>query len=145
MLAIDPALGNLSALAPNVEWMNGLQFYLHRDLPIAHGHVVHIDSEWALSSVSQVQFWRSLPPDQFGNTDVRGVLSVDISDWDALVLNGRSATQCSSREEVNAPVWGAAQAIDQSASANCCATTTCTRGILDPGHSAQRSMPIRGS
>jgi geranylgeranyl pyrophosphate synthase/uncharacterized protein with NAD-binding domain and iron-sulfur cluster len=105
MLAIDPALGNLSTLAPNVEWMNGLQFYLHRDLPIAHGHVVHIDSEWALTSVSQVQFWRSMPPDQFGNTDVRGVLSVDISDWDAPGLNGRSATQCSSREEVMREVW----------------------------------------
>ena len=56
LLAIDPALGNLSTLAPNVEWMNGLQFYLRRDLPIAHGHVIHIDSEWALTSVSQVQF-----------------------------------------------------------------------------------------
>jgi uncharacterized protein with NAD-binding domain and iron-sulfur cluster len=56
MLAIDPTLGSLSTLAPNVEWMNGLQFYLRRDLPIAHGHVIHIDSEWALTSVSQIQF-----------------------------------------------------------------------------------------
>ena len=82
MLYADPALANLSTLAPNVEWMNGMQFYLRRDLPIAHGHVIHIDSEWALTSVSQVQFWRSMSPDQFGDSDVRGVLSVDISDWD---------------------------------------------------------------
>ena len=104
MLAIDPALGNLSRLAPNVEWMNGLQFYLRRDLPIAHGHVIHIDSEWALTSVSQIQFWRSISPDQFGDSDVRGVLSVDISNWDAPGLNGRSAMQCS-REEVMREVW----------------------------------------
>ena len=104
MLAIDPALGNLSTLAPNVEWMNGLQFYLRRDLPIAHGHVIHIDSEWALTSVSQIQFWRSMSPDQFGDSDVRGVLSVDISNWDAPGSNGRSAMQCS-REEVMREVW----------------------------------------
>ena len=104
MLAIDPALGNLSTLAPNVEWMNGLQFYLRRDLPIAHGHVIYIDSEWALTSVSQIQFWRSMSPDQFGDSDVRGVLSVDISNWDAPGSNGRSAMQCS-REEVMREVW----------------------------------------
>ena len=104
MLAIDPALGNLSALAPNVEWMNGMQFYLRRDLPIAHGHVIHIDSEWALTSVSQIQFWRSMSPDQFGDSDVRGVFSVDIANWDAPGSNGRSARQCS-REEVMREVW----------------------------------------
>jgi geranylgeranyl pyrophosphate synthase/uncharacterized protein with NAD-binding domain and iron-sulfur cluster len=104
MLAIDPTLANLAALAPNVEWMNGLQFYLRRDLPIAHGHVIHIDSEWALTSVSQVQFWRSLSPDQFGGSDVRGVLSVDISNWDSPASNGRTAMECS-REEVMREVW----------------------------------------
>ena len=104
MLAIDPTLGSLSTLAPNVEWMNGLQFYLRRDLPIAHGHVIYIDSEWALTSVSQIQFWRSMSPDQFGDSDVRGVLSVDISNWDAPGSDGRSAMQCS-REEVMREVW----------------------------------------
>ena len=105
MLAIDPQLGNLGKLAPNVEWMNGIQFYLRRDLPIAHGHLIHIDSEWALTSVSQIQFWRSMSPEQFGDSDVRGVLSVDVSDWEAPGSNGRSAKQCS-REEVVREVWG---------------------------------------
>ena len=63
LLAADPSLANLRTLAPNVEWMNGVQFYLHRDLPIAHGHVIHIDTEWALTSISQFQFWRSVSPD----------------------------------------------------------------------------------
>ena len=105
VLAIDPHLGNLGKLAPNVEWMNGIQFYLRRDLPIAHGHLIHIDSEWALTSVSQIQFWRSMSPEQFGDSDVRGVLSVDVSDWEAPGSNGRSAKQCS-REEVVREVWG---------------------------------------
>ena len=33
LLAADPTLANLRALAANVEWMNGVQFYLRRDLP----------------------------------------------------------------------------------------------------------------
>ena len=45
-----------------------------------------------------------MSPDQFGDSDVRGVLSVDISNWDAPGSNGRSAMQCS-REEVMREVW----------------------------------------
>lgn len=104
MLYADPKLADLRVLALNVEWMNGLQFYLRRDLPIAHGHVIHIDTEWALTSVSQVQFWRSMPPADFGDSDVRGVISVDVSDWDDPGSNGPPAMQCT-REEVMREVW----------------------------------------
>jgi geranylgeranyl pyrophosphate synthase/uncharacterized protein with NAD-binding domain and iron-sulfur cluster len=104
LLAADPALGNLRALAENVEWMNGVQFYLHRDVPTAHGHVIHIDTEWALTSISQLQFWRNVVPDQFGDSDVRGVLSVDVSDWTAPGSDGRPAAQCS-REDAVREVW----------------------------------------
>jgi len=104
LLADAPALANLRTLAPNVEWMNGVQFYLHRDVPTAHGHVVHIDTEWALTSISQLQFWRNVPPEQFGDSDVRGVVSVDVSDWTAPGADGRPARQCS-REEVVRETW----------------------------------------
>jgi geranylgeranyl pyrophosphate synthase/uncharacterized protein with NAD-binding domain and iron-sulfur cluster len=104
LLAADPTLANLRALAENVEWMNGVQFYLRRDVPTGHGHVVHIDTEWALTSISQLQFWRNLAPDQFGDSDVRGILSVDVSDWTAPGSDGRSAMQCS-REEAVREVW----------------------------------------
>ena len=57
--------------------MNGVQFYLHRAVPTAHGHVIHIDTEWALTSISQLQFWRNVPPELFGDSDVHGILSVD--------------------------------------------------------------------
>ena len=83
LAAADPTLANLRALAPNLEWMNGVQFYLHRAVPSAHGHVIHIDTEWALTSISQLQFWRDVPSELFGDSDVHGILSVDISDWTA--------------------------------------------------------------
>ena len=104
MLAVDPKLANLSALAPNVAWMNGVQFYLRHDVPIAHGHVIHIDTEWALTSISQHQFWTELPPDAFGDSDVRGILSIDVSDWTAPGSSGRPAMDCS-REEVFRETW----------------------------------------
>jgi geranylgeranyl pyrophosphate synthase/uncharacterized protein with NAD-binding domain and iron-sulfur cluster len=104
MAAADPALANLRALAVNLEWMSGVQFYLRGSVPSAHGHVVHIDTEWALTSISQLQFWRNVPPEVFGDRDVQGILSVDISDWTAPGPNGRPAMQCS-REEVVRETW----------------------------------------
>ena len=104
MLAADPALRNLRALAANVEWMNGIQFYLRRNLPTAHGHVIHIDTEWALTSISQLQFWHDVPPDFFQDSDVHSVISVDVSDWTAPGSTGRAAIDCS-REEVVRETW----------------------------------------
>jgi geranylgeranyl pyrophosphate synthase/uncharacterized protein with NAD-binding domain and iron-sulfur cluster len=104
LAAADPTLSNLRALVVNLEWMNGVQFYLHRAVPSAHGHVVHIDTEWALTSISQLQFWRNVPSELFGDSEVRGILSVDVSDWTAPGSNGRPAMQCS-REEVVRETW----------------------------------------
>jgi geranylgeranyl pyrophosphate synthase/uncharacterized protein with NAD-binding domain and iron-sulfur cluster len=104
LAAADPTLANLRALAANLEWMNGVQFYLHRAVPSAHGHVIHIDTEWALTSISQLQFWRNVPSEVFGDSEVRGILSVDVSDWTAPGSNGRPAMQCS-RAEVVRETW----------------------------------------
>ena len=104
LLAAAPTLANLRALATNLEWMNGVQFYLHRNAPTTQGHVVHIDTEWALTSVSQLQFWHNVPPELFGDSDVHGILSVDVSDWTAPGSNGRPAMHCS-REEVVRETW----------------------------------------
>ena len=35
-------------------------FYLREDLPLVHGHAIYLDSEWALTSISQRQFWRDV-------------------------------------------------------------------------------------
>jgi geranylgeranyl pyrophosphate synthase/uncharacterized protein with NAD-binding domain and iron-sulfur cluster len=103
-LSAVSALAQLQSLVPNVEWMNGVQFYLHRDVPTAHGHVIHIDTEWALTSISQLQFWRNVPPEQFGDSDVRGIISVDVSDWTTPGGNGRAGMYCS-REEAVRETW----------------------------------------
>lgn len=104
MLKADPSLGSMTALAENVQWMNGIQYYLSKDATIDHGHTIYIDSEWALTSVSQRQFWAGFDFSDIGNGEVKGILSVDISDWDEKGMNGKSAKECT-REEVGREVW----------------------------------------
>ena len=104
ILAADPSLESLATLLPNVEWMNGVQFYLRRDVPMLHGHIIHIDTEWALTSISQSQFWRPEMIDRYANLEFNGIISTDVSDWDMPGLNGRPAEECSP-QEVAAETW----------------------------------------
>ena len=74
--------------------MNGIQFYFSQDVPLDHGHTLYADSPWALTSISQKQFWQQANLANYGDGRVAGLLSVDISDWDALgILVGKSATE----------------------------------------------------
>lgn len=104
LLRADPSLENLQQLKEYVEWMNGIQFYLTEDVPITPGHTIYLDSPWALTSVSQPQFWPDFAPTQFGDGRVRGIISVDISDWDVKGLNGKCAEDCT-RDEIAAETW----------------------------------------
>jgi uncharacterized protein with NAD-binding domain and iron-sulfur cluster len=99
MLEADPSLANLRALTEYVEWMNGIQFYLTEDIRLVHGHVICLDSPWALTVISQPQFWGGLD-----RGPVQGLLSVDVSDWDVKGGNGKEARQCS-REEIARETW----------------------------------------
>ena len=108
LVAIDPGLGQVRELAENVEWMNGIQLYLRRALPIVPGHVIHIDTEWALTSVSQTQFWRPGTLDAYADAEVREIISVDISNWEAPGSGGKPARRCS-RQEVFDEVWAQLQ------------------------------------
>ena len=67
--ALEPRLAALDRLV--TRWMNGVLFYLDRDVPLVHGHAIYIDSEWALTSISQAQFWRDRP-ERFGDGRVGG-------------------------------------------------------------------------
>ncbi len=104
MIEADAALAGLPLLADNVEWMNGIQFYLKRDVPIVHGHAIFTDSAWSLTSVSQKQFWPEVDLEDYGDGSVQGILSVDISDWESPGLNGKPAMECT-RKEIAAEVW----------------------------------------
>ncbi|GAU70538.1 putative oxidoreductase [Streptomyces sp. NBRC 110611] len=102
--AADPQLARCDRL--QTDWMTGIQFYLTEPTPVIHGHVNHVDSPWALTSVSQAQYWkdRSFPAD-YGDGTVADCLSVDISEWDRPgILYGRTAKECT-REEVAREVW----------------------------------------
>lgn len=104
MLSADPTLARLKPLSNNVQWMNGIQFYLTRDVRITHGHILFLDSPWALTAVSQRQFWTEMNFDEWGDGTTEGILSVDISQWDAPGLNGKTADTCT-RAEIAAEVW----------------------------------------
>ena len=104
MVRADPGLANIFPLSHNTEWMNGIQFYLDDDAPIGRGHQIYLDSPWALTSVSQAQFWTDVDLSRFGDGNIRGVISVDISDWDTPGLNGKPARECT-RREIRDEVW----------------------------------------
>ncbi len=105
MLSLDPALANIRALSAHVDWMNGIQFYLKQKVPIVNGHVMYIDSPWALTSISQAQFWPDVKFSDFGDRQIRDCLSVDISNWEAPgVLYDKPARTCTF-EEIAEEVW----------------------------------------
>jgi 15-cis-phytoene desaturase len=98
-----PSLANLGKL--KTRWMNGIQFYLSKDEPVVNGHVIYLDSPWALTSISQRQFWNNIDLSQFGDGTVRGILSVDISDWEAPgEVFGKPARECTAAE-IKDEVW----------------------------------------
>ena len=104
----EPRLARLHRL--RTRWMNGIMFYLDRDLPLVHGHTVYIDSPWALTSISQAQFWPALELEEMGDGRVDGILSVDVSDWEAPgIVHGKQAMYCS-KEEVREEVWAQLEA-----------------------------------
>jgi uncharacterized protein with NAD-binding domain and iron-sulfur cluster len=101
----SPGLAALDRLV--VRWMNGIMFYLKQDVPLIHGHSIYMDSPWALTSISQRQFWPSINLRGLGDGSVGGILSVDISDWDTSgehAARGKAARVCTT-DEVAAEVW----------------------------------------
>ena len=103
-LGLDPTLASLATLAHNVAWMNGIQFFLRRDVPVVPGHTLYVDSLWALTSISEAQFWSHVNLGDTGDGTVHGVLSVCISDWDSAGVFGQKAKECT-RQQIAADVW----------------------------------------
>lgn len=98
-----PSMANLDQL--RTAWMNGMQFYLDKDVPVVHGHTLYVDSPWALTSVSQKQFWKGVDLERYGDGRVEGILSVCISDWEkAGILYSKPAIWCTA-QEIKDEVW----------------------------------------
>jgi len=109
MGAADPALERLrvSQLDDLVSWMVGIQYFLYEDVPLVRGHTFYPDSPWALTTISQPQFWRDLGlfRKRYGNGEVGGLISVDVSDWDAIgTFIAKPAKQCTP-DEIAKEVW----------------------------------------
>ena len=104
----EPRLADLHRL--RTRWMNGIQFYLDRDVPLVHGHTVYIDSPWAITSISQAQFWPDVELEEMGDGRVNGILSIDVSDWEAPGIVHRKQAMYCSKEEVREEVWAQLEA-----------------------------------
>lgn len=104
LLALDPSLAQLRRLF--VDWMTGIQYYLREPVSITHGHITFVDSPWALTALTQGQFWagRDFRAD-YGDGNVADCLSVDVSDWDTPgILFGKPAKECTP-DQIAREVW----------------------------------------
>ncbi|WP_344277401.1 hydroxysqualene dehydroxylase, partial [Actinomadura napierensis] len=100
ILAADPNLKSLSQIT--TDWMNGIMIYLRQPIDLAKGHVAYAGQPWALTSISQAQFWKKKFGTTYGNGDVNECLSIDLSSWDTKgVLYGKTARECTSDQIFN--------------------------------------------
>jgi 15-cis-phytoene desaturase len=103
MLEAEPRFAELGKL--HTEWMLGLQFFLDKDVTLTKGHMLITDCPWALTAVSQKQFWPDVDLARFGNGKVDGILSVDISNWGAPGDQCRKCARDCTAQEIIAEVW----------------------------------------
>ncbi len=104
MLLVDETLKSIQTLAPSVSWMNGLQIYLTEDVKISRGHVICSDSQWAITCISQPQFWPGIDLKKYGDGKVKGIISIDISDWFNPGSKGKTASE-STKKAIFDEVW----------------------------------------
>lgn len=98
---LAPELRDVVRLARHMDWMSGIQFYLNAPVSFSPGHLVGMDSPWALTAIESTRFWKSvdLP------TGVKAVLSVDISAWDRRGLEVRKEAFNCTDDEIAIEVW----------------------------------------
>jgi uncharacterized protein with NAD-binding domain and iron-sulfur cluster len=106
---LDPRLETLRTSNANdlVSWMVGGQYFLKEDVQLVRGHTFYPDAPWALTSISQAQFWTEGGRfrDRYGDGAAGGVLSVDISDWDAPGIHVRKPAKQCTPAEIRHEIW----------------------------------------
>jgi uncharacterized protein with NAD-binding domain and iron-sulfur cluster len=110
--AADPSLARLREMPQKrfdslTNWMNGVQLYLRHDVPIIPGHLMFPDAPWAMTAISQPQFWKDggAFADRFGDGTVHGLISIDLSDWSTPGTFVRKCARDCTPEELIAEVW----------------------------------------
>ncbi len=107
---VTPELGTAAAELGRIDrldtaWMNGIQFYLSEPVDLTRGHQVYADAPWALTSISQRQFWHEYDLEARSDGEVEGVLSVIASDWDTPgMCYDKPARECT-RAEISTDIW----------------------------------------
>ena len=100
----DPALELLRGSKPDrmTDWMIGAQFFLDADLPLCEGHLFFPRSPWALTAISQAQFWNrgARGMHRYGDGRLKGILSVDVSGCFTRDTRGRRLVDLTSRDEI---------------------------------------------
>ena len=105
IMKADPTLTGIVELSNDVSWMTGVQFYLNDIVELNKGHIIFADSPWAVTAISQSQFWPGFPMDKFADGEIKTVLSCDVSDWETPgLLYKKAATNCTA-EEIRKEVW----------------------------------------
>ena len=82
--------------------LSGIQFFFDTEFQILRGHIYLSDSKWALSAISQSDFWVDKP--NLGRDGYVSVLSVDIGDWNKRSDDGKKARECSP-DDLARQVW----------------------------------------
>ena len=99
MQAADSQFAGIAQLAQR--WMTGMQFFLTQPGQINDGHFACLRSPWAISALTQAQFWPLNFAATYGDGTVQDVLSVIVSDWTTPgVLYGLPANQCTPEQVV---------------------------------------------
>ena len=103
VIRADPRLAEMRNLRTG--WMSGIQLYLSHQTPLTNGHVVYFDSPWAISGISQAQFWPGDFRSQFGDGRVGECMSavepgLTAAYWAAGRATGKAARDCTTVEIV---------------------------------------------
>jgi uncharacterized protein with NAD-binding domain and iron-sulfur cluster len=99
VLRLDPRLELMNELF--VDWMTGIQFYMRKPFHVIRGHLTFIDAPWALTALTQAQFWpsRNFSRD-YGDGIALDSFSIDISDWDTPGIVYRKPAKLCTRPQV---------------------------------------------
>lgn len=105
IMKADPTLVGLVELSSDVSWMTGVQFFLNEEVNINKGHIIFSDSPWAITAISQLQFWKDFDISKCVDGKVKSIISVDVSEWhENGVLTKKHARDCTP-EQIKDDVW----------------------------------------
>lgn len=105
--ALEPLLTpQIKASAPSLAklrllqnaWMSGLLFYFTGTPERVDGHGIYADSEWALTSIWQLQHFDTVAGHNIGNGNISAILSTIISNWNRPGKLGKAALACKLNE-----------------------------------------------